>query len=140
MNVSVQRDSGIEQYKKAGTQTSIESASPHRLIQMLLEGAVEKLRSAKRYMQSGDRALKGSHIAWVVSILDGLRMSIDKEAGGEIGRNLDDLYEYMARRLIEANAQNDLDALDEVSVLLFEIKSAWDAVPEAMQAQQETFS
>ncbi|ALP52666.1 flagellar protein FliS [Candidatus Tenderia electrophaga] len=140
MNVSVQRGSGIEQYKKAGTQTSLETASPHRLIQMLLEGALEKLRSAKLYMQSGDRALKGSHISWAISILDGLRMSIDKEAGGEIGRNLDDLYEYMARRLIEANAQNDLDALDEVSALLIEIKSAWDAVPDAMQAQQETFS
>jgi len=130
MNYSSHQSSGIEKYKRAGAQINIESASPHRLIQMLMEGALEKIDMAKGYMQCGDVALKSSHISWAISIIDGLRMSLDSNDGDEISRNLYDLYEYMARRLVEANLENNMDTLSEVSGLLSEIKSAWDVVPE----------
>ncbi len=133
MNYSSHLESGLEQYKKAGAQVSVESTSPHRLIQMLMEGALEKINRAKGYMQRGDVAMKGSHISWAISIIDGLRMSLDKEGSGDIAKNLDDLYEYMARRLAEANLENDIEILDEVAGLLIEIKSAWDVVPELVQ-------
>lgn len=124
-----QQMKGASQYKQVGAHTSVESATPHRLIQMLLEGALEKINLAKGYMQRGDVALKGTHISWAISIIDGLRMSLDKEAGGEIAANLDALYDYMGRRLVEANLKNDPAMLQEVSHLLLEIKSAWDAIP-----------
>ncbi len=135
MNYSSNPDSALQQYKKVGTQTGIESASPHRLIQLLMEGALEKINLAKGYMQHGEIALKGSHISWAISIIEGLRMSLDREADGEIVQNLDDLYDYMCRRLTDANVENSMEILNEVAGLLFEIKTAWDAVPELLQQQ-----
>lgn len=133
MNYSSNLDSASQQYQNVETQSGVESASPHRLIQMLMEGAIEKTNLAKGYMQRGDIALKASHISWAISIIDGLRMSLDIEADGEIAKNLDDLYDYMGRRLAEANQNNSVDMLNEVAGLLNEIKSAWDAVPELLQ-------
>lgn len=135
MNGTASMNSALQQYRKVGAQTGVEAATPHRLIQMLLEGALEKINLAKGYMQRNEIALKGSHISWAISIIDGLRMSLDKEAGGEIAENLDALYDYMGRRLLEANLNNDEGMLDEVSGLLLEIKSAWDAVPGLLETQ-----
>lgn len=135
MDYSSHQSAGLEQYKKSEGQTGIKSASPHRLIQMLLEGAVEKLKLAKENMQQGDLVLKGNHISWAISIIDGLRMSLDRESGGEITENLDALYDYMGRRLIEANVNDDESIMDEIMGLLLEIKSAWDVVPELLAAE-----
>ena len=136
MNYPPGKGSVLKQYNQVGAQSGVESASPHRLIQMLLEGALDKINLAKGYMQRGEIALKGSHISWAISIIDGLRMSLDKEAGGEMAENLDSLYEYMGRRLVEANLHDDVEILNEVSSLLLEIKSAWDAVPGLLEEQQ----
>lgn len=133
MNYSSQLGTALQQYRKVGTQTSVESASPHRLIQMLMEGALEKINLAKGYIQRNDIPMKGSHISWAISIIEGLRVSLDKEAGGEIVENLDALYSYMQRRLVEANLHNDIAILDEVAGLLLEIKSGWDAIADQVR-------
>lgn len=137
MNYSPSKQSVLNQYKQVGAQSGVASASPHRLIQMLLEGALEKINLAKGYMQRGEIALKGSHISWAISIIDGLRMSLDKEQGGDIAQNLDDLYDYMGRRLAQANMENSVEMLNEVAGLLQEIKSAWDVVPELLNERQK---
>lgn len=120
----------LGQYNKTAVQGSIESASPHRLIQMLLEGALEKVARAKGCMQRGEIRAKGQQIGWAISILEGLKASLNKAEGGEIAQNLEDLYIYMERRLIEANRENDTAILDEVVGLLRQIKEAWDAIGE----------
>ena len=118
------------EYASVGTQTGVSEASPHRLIQMLLDGALDKIARARGAMQRKEYAEKGNHITSAGSIVLGLRSSLDLEAGGELAANLDSLYEYMFRRLMEAHAENDEAALDEVSSLLREIKSGWDALPQ----------
>jgi flagellar protein FliS len=118
----------LDQYSQNAVQTRIESASPHRLIQMLLEGALGKIAAAKGHMDRGEIRPKGEQIGSAISILEGLKTSLDMEKGGEIARNLEDLYTYMERRLIEANRVNDTALLDEVSDLLKQIKEAWDAI------------
>ncbi|GJM04250.1 MAG: B-type flagellar protein FliS [marine bacterium B5-7] len=120
----------LKQYNKINLHTGIESASPHRLIQMLLEGALGKLAQAKGHMKLSDVAKKGEDVSMAISIIGGLRDSLDHEKGGEIAINLDSLYEYMTYRLMEANLKNDVAMLDEVYGLLMEIKSAWDAIAE----------
>jgi len=122
------------QYASVGTQTGVTEASPHRLIQMLLDGALDKIARARGAMQRKEYAEKGNHITSASSIIIGLRSSLDLEAGGELAANLDSLYEYIFRRLMEAHAQNDEAALDEVSSLLREIKSGWDALPQETTA------
>ncbi|MBI3771277.1 MAG: flagellar export chaperone FliS [Gammaproteobacteria bacterium] len=137
MNYSSNLNGVLNEYKNIGTHSDATSATPHRLIQMLLEGALEKINLAKGYMQRGEIALKGSHVSWAISIIDGLRMSLDKEAGGEIATNLDALYNYMGRRLAEANLKNDTAMLDEVAGLLKEIKAGWDAIPQILAKEKQ---
>ncbi len=129
--------SAVKQYNKVGVSSSVESASPHRLIQMLMAGALEKIHTAKGHMVRGEVAPKGGNISWAISIIDGLRASLDLNSGGEIAQNLDDLYDYMTRRLARANIENDADILDEVASLLHSIKSSWDEVPARLEQEQQ---
>jgi len=125
-----------QQNKKLSLKGEIESASSHRLIQMLMEGCLTKIATAKTCMANNHVAGKGENVSMAISIINGLRASLDHEKGGEISKNLNDLYDYMERRLLEANLKSDLTMLDEVASLIFEIKSAWDAIsPEAETKQ-----
>ena len=126
----------LDQYSRNAVQTGVESASPHRLIQMLMEGALGKIAAAKGNMERGNIQAKGDQIGSAIAILDGLKSSLDKEKGGEIAQNLDDLYIYMERRLIEAHSHNDTAILDEVSDLLRQIKEAWDAIGDQAAASE----
>jgi len=120
----------LGQYNKTAVQTGIESASPHRLIQMLMDGALEKIARAKGFMQRGDIQAKGQQIGWAISIIQGLKTSLNKAEGGEIAQNLEDLYIYMQQCLIESNRDNDIAKLNEVTDLMRQIKEAWDAIGE----------
>ena len=131
------RSKQAQQYSQVGAQTDVGMAGPHRLIQMLLEGALEKIALAKNFMIEGNIAEKGIHISWAISIISGLRGSLDAEKGGEIAENLDSLYEYMERHLFQANLENKTEYLDEVCKLLREIKSGWDAIAEQARAPAE---
>lgn len=124
----------INQYKQAAVNMAAEHANPHRLIQMLMQGALDKIAIAKGAMERRETAKKGEHISWAISIISGLRGSLDLSAG-EIATNLDSLYDYMERRLVEANIENNPAMLDEVTELLKEIKSAWDAISDQVGAE-----
>ena len=122
-------NNAMQQYRKNHIQGGVESASPHRLIQMLMEGALEKIATAKQYIAMGEIAKKGEQISWAISIVDSLRACLNMEVGGEIAENLLALYNYMERCLLEANINSDTKKLDEVTDLLTEIKLGWDAIP-----------
>lgn len=125
--------SGAAQYGKVAAESEAGYANPHRLVQMLMEGALDKVSTAKGCLERNDLAGKSRQVSWAMSIISGLRTSLDMETGGPIAANLDDLYEYMTRRLIDASTQNDSAALDEVSSLMLEIKGAWDAMPDQVR-------
>ncbi len=119
---------GSFEYRKVGVQTGVENASPHKLIQMLLDGAVEKVQLARGYAERQEIAKKGETVSWAMAIIDGLRSSLDMSRGGEVAANLDALYDYMLRRLTEANLANDVAMLDEVAKLLSEIRDGWNGI------------
>jgi len=121
--------SDISHYKQVDNYSGVNDANPHRLVQMLLEGVLGKLAVAKGLIIRGDIANKGEIISQAMAIVGGLRSSLDMEAGGELAANLDDLYEYIERRLLLANLNNDVDIVVEVAELLSKIKSGWDAIP-----------
>lgn len=108
--------------------------APHRLIALLLAGAIEQVRRAGACIAQGDVPGKLEAIRRALDILDGLRLSLDHQAGGDIARGLDSLYEYASVRLVEANLQNDAGPLQEVAGLLGEIEAAWLAIPQQLQA------
>lgn len=123
----------LRQYASAAIEGRVETATPHALVAMLMDGALEKIAIARMHMENAQVAQKGEHVSWAISIIAGLRASLDREQGGEIATNLDALYDYMERRLLEGNLRNDTGMLDEVSGLLRRIKSGWDAIPEELR-------
>ena len=118
----------LRQYQQVKTDTSTEDANPHRLVQMLYEGALERIAAAKGHIQRGEMARKGEMIGKAITIIGGLRGGLKVEAYPEMIANLDALYDYMTRRLLQANLASDPEILDEVTVLLRELKEAWDAI------------
>ena len=119
---------GISAYQQFGVRTAIESATPHKLIEMLIDGALTKIRVARRCIEQSDIAGKCENIDWSMAIIGGLRGSLDLKAGGIIAENLDALYDYMCRQLALANARSDVALLDEVLSLLEEIKAGWAGI------------
>jgi flagellar protein FliS len=119
---------GMQAYHQIGTRSEIEGASPHRLIQLMMERVVTKVALAEKHMESESIAEKGVHIGDAISLIDGLQVSLNHKADARIAGNFDALYDYMKRRLLEANVKNDGKILREVSGLMHELKSAWDAI------------
>ena len=129
----MQNSAAMNQYKQVGVQAAVGNADPHTLIQMLIDGAIERLNMAKMHMKQENIALKGENISRAISILDGLRTSLDMKAGGDIAENLESLYDYMQRQLLVANAHNNADKIDEVLSLIGEIRAGWMAIPQEIR-------
>lgn len=119
----------MEGYGRTAVESEVNYASPYRIIQMLMEGALSKLATAKGCIARNEIAEKSRQITWGMNIIQGLRTSLDADKGGDIAANLDSLYEYMGRRLLEANVSNDPAIIDEVISLLQEVKAGWDNIP-----------
>ncbi len=120
---------GVNAYAKVGLETGVSSASPHKLIVMLYDGALAATMTAITQMNAGNVQEKGKAISKAIRIIDeGLRASLDKEVGGEIARNLDALYDYMSRRLLEANLKNQPEILEEVRGLLADLRDTWNQI------------
>jgi flagellar protein FliS len=119
----------INSYTKVGLETGVDIANPHKLITMLLDGAIMQLGTAAQATKDKRHNDKGKSISIAIDIISsGLQASLDKEAGGEIGERLDSLYNYMCTRLLFANLHSDLAAIQEVSALLGEIKAGWEEI------------
>ena len=113
-------------YSRVDFETSINSASPHSIIRLLFEGALAAIVNARKFMLSNEISEKGQAINKASTIIDsGLRACLNMDTGGELEQNLDDLYQYMIRRLTEAHLHNNVEYLDEVHQLLSDINSAW---------------
>lgn len=126
---------GLQAYQRVNTQTSITDADPHKLIQLLYNGALERINMAKARMQAKDYEGKGKLIGKAIEIIGGLRSFLDFEKGGELAARLEGLYDYMERTLLEASARNDMAKLDEVAGLLRSVKEGWDGIREEAVGQ-----
>lgn len=124
----MQSQQAMNQYKTVGVQSGLESASPHTLIQMLLDGALGRLALAKGFMERNSHEEKGRAISSAISIIGGLQGSLDLDKGGEIAANLNALYTYMTERLFKAATNNDVETLNEISGLLEEIREGWQGI------------
>ncbi len=120
--------SAVQHYSNVKVQSGVEVASPHRLIQMLFEGALERIAQATGALAQNQIARKGELISKAVAIVAGLQGSLNDREGGALAANLDGLYDYVIRRLSQANYENNSEYLDECGRLLGEIKTAWDAI------------
>ena len=115
-------------YQTTNAHASVMDASPHKLIALIMNRVLERISRAKLAIEQGDHAARGEAISKSIEAVASLQSWLDMEKGGEIAGNLNNLYDYMVRRLLEANTENDQAALDEVAGLLGEIKAGWDGI------------
>lgn len=120
---------GTSQYQQADLYGSIEDANPHELVLMLYDGLLKNINRVDNAIKENNTAAKCNSIKKAINILDALRSALNFEVADKLAANLDELYEYMQRRLVAVNADSDLDALHEVYTLLGEIRQAWQAIP-----------
>ncbi|MET1068417.1 flagella export chaperone FliS [Pseudomonas prosekii] len=118
----------LRQYQKVGAQAQTSEASPHRLVQMLMEGGLDRIAQAKGSIERKDVPGKCVSISKAIGIVGGLREGLDLENSAEAVGELDQLYIYMMKRLAEANIKSDPRILDEVAGLLRTVKEGWDAI------------
>jgi flagellar protein FliS len=132
---------GAGAYQQVRSRGGVESANPHGLITLLMDGALERIVNARGHMQRGEIAAKGEAISRCINIIGGLRDSLDRKVDPALVDRLDSLYEYMSRRLLQANVRNDTTLLDEVSNLLRQVRDSWvKAAPAPVDAAQHAVS
>lgn len=118
-----------DSYHRVHVETSTQAADPHKLIEMLLQGAIDAINQARGALDRRDIKVKGEQIGKAVRIVEeGLRASLDSTTGGRIAADLDQLYGYIVRKLTLANIRNDDQALMECAQLLAPISEAWSGI------------
>lgn len=120
-----ERNSRLAAYRSVAVHGGVAGADPHALVQMLFDAALERMTAARGCIEQGDLARKAKLLHSAVTLIAELRGSLNLEKGGELAQNLRDLYDYMNRRLMLANARSDVACLNEVINLLGEIRTAW---------------
>ena len=120
-------------YEDDALTTAVYGASPVGLIVMLYQGAIKAVVLASSAMQAGRLDEKANQTFKAIDIIDSLRSSLDVGSGGEMAENLNDLYLYMKKRLLEASSKNDADSYTEVGNLLETILPAWQQIDRAGQ-------
>ena len=115
---------GVSAYQ----QTNVVTADPKRLVIMCYEGAISNLKIAKARYLSGEYESKAKAMQKAQDIISELIQALDFEKGGEIARGLVALYNYVERRLLDAEVKRDIEAIDEVVGILYELKGAWEEI------------
>ncbi len=124
------------EYRDVQVSSAVSYADGVQLIQMLFDGLLDALTDAERFIKANDIPNKSAAVSRATKIIIGLKGSLDFDKGGELARNLNDLYDYSTRQLLKANLRNDPKLVVEVKSLLKEITSAWELLPSLIKNQK----
>jgi flagellar secretion chaperone FliS len=116
------------QYRKMAVSTQVDEANPHKLIELMLDGAIQRLRLAESSVSNGDYARKAKAASEAGAIIDALSACLDLDKGGDIAGGLAALYDYASRRLAESNVGNDAKGFAEVAALMGDVAGAWKQI------------
>jgi len=122
-------------YGSVMVETGVDASDRVQLIHMLLDGLLESLSAAEGHIKANAIQEKSHHLNRAGRIVLGLQGSLDYEKGGDLARNLSELYGYVTRMLLQINLKNDLDLLREVKGLMTDIRDAWETVPSLLPAK-----
>jgi flagellar protein FliS len=117
---------GAKAYQSVAVASAVGSADPHRMTLLLYDAAIEAIRLAQAHLGTRRVAAKCEAIGKALRIVEeGLKASVDRDAGGHLAVKLVSLYDYITMRLLQANLRNDRKALEEACTLLSDLRSAW---------------
>lgn len=119
----------------AYVESRVLSADPMELVKLLYQAAIASVRDARSYLAEGEISARARSITKTGMILGELTASLDHERGGEVSRGLARLYDYMSRRLIEANLRQADKPLEEVLSLLSTLAEAWEGIQPAAKPE-----
>ncbi len=143
MNLALKKQF-VKQYANNYIETAVSEATPHKLVEMLYDGAIKNMNLAKVFIEHKNLEKKSEHINKALSIINALRTAVDIEKGGEVASNLYDLYDYCYRRLFTASVKNDAALVDEVLEHIVSVSQAWKEMPDnfkkVSQAQLDQMS
>jgi flagellar secretion chaperone FliS len=129
------QQSMVAAYRSVSAHGAVADADPHTLVLTVLDATLARLSTARACIEHKEIRRKAGLLHSAVILIAELRGSLDLAKGGQLAQNLSDLYEYMTRRLIHANLNNDVAAVAEVAGLLGEIREAWAAIgPQVRQS------
>lgn len=132
MNMAL-RNKFAQQYASNYVETAVSEATPHKLVEMLYEGALKHLNLTKVFIEQKNLEKKAEHANKALAIINALRAGVDLDKGQEVGENLYDLYDYCYRLLFKASSQNSAEGINEVTGLIKELSEAWKQMPEEMK-------
>lgn len=124
-------------YRDVGVVGSVEDADPQKLILLMMDGALESMTRARGHLERGEIPQKADALSKAVTLVDSLRAFLDHEQGGELAASLEQLYDYLVRRLTAANAGNRDELIIESGELLRSIRDAWAQMPGPQQVQSQ---
>jgi len=125
----------LNQYAAVNAQTSVVDVDRHKLIELLYDGALERINMAKARILAKDYEAKNKFINKTIDILAGLRSFIDESKAEELADNLAQLYAYCESRLLEANLKNDVELLNEVASHIRTVREGWAGIRSEAEAQ-----
>lgn len=123
-------------YRSVSAHGAVADADPHALVLTVMDAALARIGAARACVERKETRRMASLLHSSVILIAELRGSLDLQKGGTLAQNLSDLYEYMTRRLMQANLNSDAPAMAEVLSLLGEIRGAWAAI--GPQVRQES--
>ena len=114
----------LNQYQK----TNVKTAGKMDLVILCYEKAIQFLVQTRNAYEDGQFEKKSTALKKAMDIIEELNSSLDFEKGGQIAKNLDAIYNYLHRRLLEGDINRDLTAFDEAIRIMGELKEAWEAI------------
>jgi flagellar protein FliS len=126
------------------------AATPLKFVHLLYRAALDSIASARRYLRLGDIRARSLAITKAMAIVTELSLSLNQEAGGELSKNLSELYGYVELLLMKANSEQSDPPLAEAERLIGTLAEAWEicaqsnpapaACPEQLEPRHEPLS
>ncbi|WP_404398606.1 flagellar export chaperone FliS [Idiomarina loihiensis] len=124
------RNKGLNAYKQVGIRDQLGTADPYEVIQMLMQGGIDRMVMAKSAIEHSDYSAKSEHISRAIAIVNALNDSLKPVDGGEeVTNNLASLYGFIIESLSEASVENSVNKVNDCQQILATIKEGWDAIP-----------
>ena len=127
----------LAQYGQIKNDTQTTYASPHQLMLMLFDGAIEAMSFTIGAIENNNFELRSKQNSRSITIINGMRECLDMETGGELADNLYSLYQYMTKELFKASYKNDADTIKNIQTMLKDIRGSWEKIPLDMHYLQK---